>query len=548
MTGAADATACIQAAIDAAFAGGYTVVRCPTNASMVTSGPIYQDPPGNLRVSLTPTIFNFSLTFISEGGAQHEGHGCRIQPNFNNQVAWWIGSGQAMILKGVEILSTPYLYRCSLPNTGVGVAISERATRTTIENVEVSGFYTGIWAGQQGVGQLADVNTYQKDYILNACYGIAMIDPEAYINTVIDNVIQAHISIYAPNNCTVHVFGGNYSPNTVASNAFSISGISAVTGASATGITFTATVASPDTYVGTPVYNTYTLVTSHYGVLPLTMTAWNATTGVGTFATTPIWGLYYYPSANPAATTDIQTEIQAATTIYASEMVTIFYGSSVSVNGAHIENPQAPTTLFNTQTAFQGKPGVNQASLKNAYLNWDPSLTGWSPYGTENPTPSQLAMYYAQSVNPFINIGNGDLQISNTAINSQGPLIADWSGSTPQYKLHIDNTDKLMLNIRMGTWPLANTINNPVIGGGEYDVSPFITQASTVADAYRTTGIGKSPFWGFRPASYTRPCVQPSQYTTISGTLPAITGTGNGNYAVSYPIIWGGQQYQICDW
>ena len=88
------------------------------------------------------------------------------------------------------------------------------------------------------------------------------------------------------------------------------------------------------------------LKTADFGIVPAIMTNWNSGTHTGTFQIWQNWGFYYFPSTvNAISVSNLQSEIQAVTTIYAAERVTVLYGGAFDLTGAHIENPEACTTF-----------------------------------------------------------------------------------------------------------------------------------------------------------------------------------------------------------
>ena len=108
--------------------------------------------------------------------------------------------------------------------------------------------------------------------------------------------------------------------------------------------TFTTTIASPDIYFGS-VYNALNLVTAHFGVIPIVMTNWNSGTNVATFQTLAAWSFSNYQNnVNLITATDLQAEIQAVSTLYAAERVTIANGGGVHLINTFIENSDACTT------------------------------------------------------------------------------------------------------------------------------------------------------------------------------------------------------------
>ncbi|MCW2284283.1 hypothetical protein M2320_002069 [Rhodoblastus acidophilus] len=523
----------------------------------MTSGPIFQDAPGNLRANLAkPTIHAFSLAFIGPTGRNHEGAGCVVRPNFNDGVAWWIGPGRGMTLKGVAILGPNKGYRCAQPAAGIGVAISVGASLTHIEDTWVENFYTDYSEGAQGSPDLADSNTFVRPVAANACVGIHSAETQAYITSVYDMLNGATTAIMADIGTNIHVFGGNLSVTSAKSNAFRISNVSALTPAPAGNLhnyTFTATIGSPDPYVGTPVYNAYTIYTPDYGVIPVVLTAWNSITNLANFQIYPTWGHAFFGRLVATTISNISDELQAATTLYAAEMVTVIKGEQVSVNGAHIENPLAPTTLINSFSGF----GANGrfSKLENIYFNYDASMAAFAP--ENRPTPAQLALYYAQMAYPFINISNGSVDISDTQFGLSQPVLIDFANeaATNTADLYVSRSLGAQFNERVvtssGGWisyGQPTQTSSTYLGAGHFDRTPFLARLfNSQANGYRSTGFGQAPMWGFRPASYTRPCITPGQLSTLTGALPPITG-GPGRWAVNYPLLWGGQAYQLCDW
>ena len=83
-------------------------------------------------------------------------------------------------------------------------------------------------------------------------------------------------------------------------------------------------------------------------------------------------------------------------------------------------------------------------------------------------------------------------------------------------------------------------------GQGDFETSPFRgigTDGNGTSELMRTMGWNSGPFWGVRPAPWTVPCVTPTQYVTLLGTLPAFSSN-----TVTYPILWSTQMYRVCDW
>lgn len=580
MHGGADATACLQTAIDTAFNNSIHQVYCPAGANLITSSPIYQDPPGNLRSNITaPSTSAFSLNFTGLGGANHEspgsGNGCDIKPTFNNDVAWWIGPGRGMVLRGVNILgpSAGGAWRCNHPSVATqgawhpaGIAVSELASNTLIENTWVENFYSGYELGPNGPS-LADSDTFRKPDFNNVCIGVDNQNTQAFIVDIYDPVGNATTAISAINGENTYVYGGNLSAPSTASNSFTVGSFGSFTAtisfSNSFVYSFQATITAPDANVFTA-YNTYTLVTTDFGVIPLQMTAFNSGTGVATFQIYPPWGYYYFAGNNALSTTTLQAEISAATTLYAAEMLTTFAGANIHVWGGHVENG-GPTMFFNTLTLFGGS---TTASAQGVYFDEDPSQAGHAP--STNPSAANLAQYYTQATFPFIWLSNGQLNLEDIAFDSQAPLNIDaapWSSPTGSNLTSGFFNSNLLFGSHLTTLtggfnarytPQAGAyfgiqtypINSALLGIGTWDTDYFLSTAlapgGSNSDRQRNIGFEQSPTWGYRPAGWTRPCLTPAQVTAAGTTLASLFGTAN--YNLTYPLLYGGQQYQKCDW
>ncbi len=558
--GSTDDTAAIQAAIDAAYAANIqTTYLPPTGNCYKTTSRLKLDAPGNNPSS--PTIFNFSLSLVGEDGiGNHENFGSRICPNFNNDIALYVGTGQGMHVRGLQIVGPAVLYRGLQNASGVGIGIaggSGGPSRTLIENVWIENFYTGIKTAANGVDTLADSNTFRKIVITNAAQGIYIAGTQSFINSCYDcSINYTTMAFRSDVGGGLHVFGGNPSGVSGVSASFSISAMSALT-ATASGAsfdyTFTATVASPDDYIKGGVYNAFTIATTHFGVVPITLTSFNSGTNVGTFKIWHAWSVYYFPGANAQSDTTLQTEMQAASTLYAAEMLMVAKGSNVHLDGVHIENPSAPTIFFDTASGFGD---ARPSSAKNIFFDYDPSLSGFRP--SNSPSAAQLAQYYAAALFPFISIsGAGDLTIESSQYSlTTDPVIIDWpNDGDATGQLYVKDIKNFRVNTRtvsssggFSSFGIRAAINTSSLGGGIYDTSYFLTYGTIkpLADYLRSSGWQSSPQWGWRPAPFSAPAIAPAQLTTL-GSLPTISYSG-GSFTIDYPVIWGGQIYKLWDW
>lgn len=528
------------------------------------------DPVWWATTTATPSPASFNGSFSFEGSlglspGSNNDAGCIFQPTFTNAEAFWVGPGNGNVVENLHVIGSNQGTRCNYPTRGVGIAIaggSSGASRTKLVNVGVYNFYYGVKVSATSFDALADSNTIEKANISNVCLGVVYNHTQAFINDILHSNISANEAVVANLGTGVNIYGGNYTAyeNSLA-NAFAVSGC----GTSTTNntITLTCTVTSPDSYLTNTrcasntqcVYNAFAVKTADFGIVPLVITGYSSGTitlqtganapSVGAININNWWNMY----GNTLPST-LQTELAAATTLYASEMVTTFWGNHIHVAGIHIENFGVPTQLIRSSTNFGGtSPNI----IENILFNYDPSL----PPGA-SPSGSQLAVHYIQQSFPFI-YADGTAPIAFHGMASAtitDDLIIDvgrieqfsWSGNG-----HVNWPFGFRSSVVGANATFSSgytSVNTAGLGSGELD-TPVTAATQSFSDLYRSSGWGLAPYWGFRPAPYSRPCLTPSQITTLNGTLPAITNTGSGasiTYTVSYPLMWGGQQYQACDW
>jgi hypothetical protein len=570
-----DATACVQAAIDWAFSKGGTSVHCPENAALNTSGTIYEDPPGNLRTSLTsPTKFGWTMKFWSGSGqAASAVNQCTIRPQSQGWVVWYIGPGRGVTLDGVAI--TGYNpggaagHNCGIDNRTTGVSISRLSSRASVNHVFLSGFYTAIDTGENGDGN-GDSSTFFQNAIYSSCYAYQFLQTQAYVNGIYENtVLYTTNGVNAPTGVDVEVVGGNWSYAATLSNAFSISGTSGLTVTTGGGIgnyyEVTTKIASPDIYMTNGrVYNAFAIVTAHYGVVPLQLESWNSSTGVATFNILLNWSVTMFPGVNITRTTDIQDEIRATTTLYAVELPTVFTGGGVRVQGAHIED-DCGATYFRTLWTHSF---IQKAVFRDSYLAQIGGLANYRP--AYSPTAAHLACYYVGQTFPLFWVNGGDLEIDNVSLNNgtawaADPFIIDnfVSGQdTPANftvsRITAQPQGSAPFNVRTGTAQGGSykengylpTVMTSALGSGIYDQNYFLSYATgNYADGFRgAMGPGSSRMIGFRPDPSVSPCIFDTDivYGTLGSGTQTITGT-SPNLSASSPILFGGQEYQICN-
>lgn len=627
---------CVQAAIDAAIAAKVGAVLCPSGASILALNSIYVDDPRNLRVSITapPATIIQNLFFGNSNNLDATGQAgnCSIQPVAGVGVGVWIGAGRGMRENGISIFGpgsgTTTGYRCNQPTNTIGIAISQFGSQPLIENSYVQGEHTAFAISPNG-NDLGDSNTFRKVFFSNACYGIRNFASQSYINDITDVTGGATFGISADQGQNTWVRGSNLSVTSSQTNTFTIGSFTGFTatgdGNSGTSYSFTATITSPDTYVG-KVYNAYSLTTADYGVVPIqilggplvamsgtaspytlfitpwttpltypvgtqlivtgatpsslndtytvtgagggggggTVTAtcsvcsgtpamngvtgagyalaYNPSTGVTTFETAPMWNDFYWFGINAFATTTLQTEIAAATQLYAAEMVTTFVGTNMHIDGGHIEQDAGtPTTMLN---AFQSFGSFDTATIQNVRWNTDPSLAGSSPVASNNPNAN--ARYFAQAMNPLIQIVNGNVDIFDDDFAASGPVTIDFpiNATRQLFASHLTNTASFNTRVDINTFGFPTSVNDVVMGGGVWDTDYQLSSVvnSSTADRERSIGWNQMPMWGNRPNPQISPCITPAQITTVGTTLPALTPQ-----ATAYPVLFGGTQYKLCD-
>jgi len=608
--GSTDDTAAIQAAIDYAVNNGKQSIFCP-NGNYVTTRSLFLDPPGNLRgsaaawsagttyainnvvtsagvpwISLTngnigntpsvtstfweqtsaaPTLFHFSLAFTGprEGTANYESVGCNIKPTFNNAVAFWVGTGNGMSVTNIQIIGGGVgAYRGNQNPNGIGICVAGGgggANRGLIDNVLLFNFYTAFMTGCNQ-DSLAAEFTLRKVVFANCFVGINFSKTQNDINSVVD---------VSSGGCTtgvsgsgagrpINVQGGNLSTSGVAAK-FTFGSMTSLTTTTCPGTnfkcySFTGVITSPDVYVGS-VYNSYMLKTAHFGVVPFTMTSWNSGTNTGTFAIWPNWGAFYFNQSTDAqAVTDLQNEMQAVTTLYATERVTLFDGPAFhNFGGTWVENPSACTTFVNSTSGFNGD--ANSLFERN-FFNYDPSMNAVAGAGD-----ATLAYFYCQQSFPFINMGSGSGSITfKTTDFHQGttsdPVVIDIT-PTSAIRLFFEGINTTVTNpsCRATGWtgsgyPITASYLSQYSGGfgcGEWDQTPF-NVSNALANGgpgftqypYWQNGNGRTPWTGWRPAISGHPRIDSATFTTLQSISGVTLGT--------YPLVDGSVIYSLGDW
>lgn len=539
--GSADDTAAIQAAIDYAFAHNLSAVYCPAGVYKVSS-TIYLDPPGNLRTSWsTPTMFQFAMAFFGDpksSGAQPltATPSCQISATFDDGVALVVGPGQGMRVSDIAVRGPNSAYRCNLSPDGVGIGIAGGnggASDTLIQNTFVRYFFALYKTSVNG-GVLSDSNSFDHVGGFDGCYGIYLSGTQSFINNIntpyFGNVTYALLNSYGHQ---TQVIGGNLSTNTNQSHAFTISSVVA---ANCGGYTFclTAVVASPDAYIPN-VYDSFEILTTHFGLIPFKMTAWDA--GASTISLTALetWLDTNYGHNGYWFNNDIYDEVNAATTLYASERIRAIQGVGVELDGTHIENDQSCTTFYDSATVWGGQ---NSSELRNVFFNYNISL----------PEGATLANKYCQQAFPFIDLNQGSLRLSG----------GDWSpgAGTTNYPLNFDTViGSDIRGVQLNATALFNFRFNDTGGATSRAYSQIDVTDNVLSTVARGAGVWDQdyfsphswynqseltvPFCGYEPCPSATPNLSPTLYALVSGSLGAL-GT--------YPAIACRTVFKSLDW
>lgn len=538
-----------------------------------------------------PQRQDFSATFNGGpglGGSDFAGSACQFNLTYNNAVGFWTGAGNgilidSLIVKGPIVAGGPG-HHCGLPTSFIAgsdgsaaIAIpgdGGGANRTKLVNVGAQNMYAGIGVGWNGVQLgLGSENKIIDPNINNTCYGIYLTSEQNYINYVIGADVCGTTGLFMNGSAVgMTVEGGNWSceDSTEPATSFAMSSVSASFVSNQLTVTATLTLGG-DTYMVNTcnsiatcvsnVYNAFTLKTTHFGVIPMQMSAFNASTGAGTWVQIPQWSSIFQNTCCG----DVATEVNGLTKIYAAEMVTVLEGGGITAKNVHIENfsnPNGivPTTLINSD-------GIDRANvLTDIFLDYDPS--GYLYLGA-TPSDALLAAFYAQQVFDFITVGSTDVIISGLAEATTDEylmvsIIPGWgrltwhnspqSYANPWINLRYINSNNIYTSAFAPFSLQYVSAGTAGFGAGFFDTAPNASALPLVqtgtAQMSQMLGIGweQTPFWGNRPAPWTRPCISPSQNALLQ-SLPAITNSGSPPvYTVTYPILWGGQQYGICDW
>jgi hypothetical protein len=301
------------------------------------------------------TSFSYAATLYGVSGLSpigNHGAACQFNLTYNNAPGLWTASGNGVEVDSINIngaaVSGGPGHHCGLPSTGIGIAIpgdGGGANRTKLSGVGIQNMYEGIAVSTNNQGLGAE-NKFYDPFIANACLGIVFFSEQNYINYVIGADVCATTGLYMNTSSQgVTVEGGNWSceDGTEPATSFAMSSVSASQSNGVVTVSATLTVGG-DAYMvntcasitacATNVYNAFTMKTAHFGVIPFRLASFNSSTNAASFTSLPQWNVI-----NGNNTTgDLTTDINAVTTVYAAEMVTVFDGAGITANRIFLRN------------------------------------------------------------------------------------------------------------------------------------------------------------------------------------------------------------------
>ena len=270
------------------------------------------------------------------------------------------------------------------------------------------------------------------------------------------------------------------------------------------------------------------------------VSSYNELTNLATFEIYAPWIYENYglSGAGCCALNVINADIQANTIVYAAERVRVAQGSGIYLNGPHIENFGACTTLFDGTESWGGQVSNE---IKAPYFNTDIS---WSV------SPGDLSNYesqaYCQQSFPYIYMEGGTNGGSPQSLSLEGgnwnaavnPIIFDIA---PSSRLSGSQLGLGRFNVRVdsvsgsfphGEFEVASGLATPARGGGQWDDDYFLP-AGMYQNALLTAGELTTDFCGFEPCPWTIPNLSTTLYgmvatgsKTFNGYIDNGTGTG----------------------
>jgi hypothetical protein len=548
----------------------------------------YTPANSNKRASLNQ-VNGVQFTFMGTPNSTNSvSFGSCINPNFSNAQGIVMGPNNGGSLEDITVYIRLYADPVSLDassgtaikggiNPGsTGVCVSGTgagSSRTIIRRVAAYNAYTAFQVGTPG-GGLGDSNDFYHCTDGNCFISFSVNESQAFINSFYACNFTGRIGLLCRTQQTLTVYGGNYSTEGEAAEAtvfpLTAGGTSALTntdgssdlytfgqafinfGGGVRKLTFTATI-NPAT-VSTPdmanltthkytdgrngIYTVFTMLTAHFGLVPLLCTGYNPTTHVISLMVYPPWSGFAVNGSTYLTDTDFQAEIQACTSLYAATMVFPF---QAAINGFNpfVETIIASVCLFSNS--------IGPTSINGLTLDYEMNLSSIAP--GHSPTPQQLSHYYAQHAFPTFHCAGYDVEIRNLISGTAQFYDSFISDSVSGGRLIFDNAPMYPNNLRShtGVYGLAMdapSLNNGVFGGAASKLTVYDRPSIGGVGAKGSDwliGRGAFPQAGVRPAQYVIPSIFDYDVTTLAntGSLPAVAPN-----ACPYPLVYGGTIYQ----
>jgi hypothetical protein len=465
----------VKAAIAKALSEGKGAVIRPAGCSIAISEAVF------LGFAADQTNPSFSLALLTPGpSGNHESQGGAWKPLTNDFTAIKVGPGQHMRVIGQSVQWTAPPYRGLQDTDCISYAVAAESggcSGFAFIDCHSLGGYTIFSVGGFGAGALADSGKFDSCSGEGAVYGYNFENSQAYIQSIINNRVNARDIVRAALGHNINIFGGNYSGVSSRAAQFTITNISAVTAtASGNGFTysFTAEVSSPDADLEAGgVYQDAVIDDSRFGLIPLTITGYNAGTNVISLTTRSGWSLFYGQGTNLKTGSNLETRIQAATTLGVGERLTTFTGVSINQSGTiHLENASGFTRFLDMSAGFDG--GSQVCSFENIHANYDVALPA------DGDATKQTVKQKLQRSHPFLSISQGNaltfngVRLSQTSAGGASLVIETNGGQA----LSINNPITwLAPNVRCypGQDAMTNLYGGPssALGDGVWNPTPF---------------------------------------------------------------------------
>lgn len=555
--GISDDIAPLRAAVAAALSEGKQTILIPDGAECLISEPLFVGDVG------TPTNSNFSINLMGEGGTGQitSTIGSTITASFDDDVAIKFGPGQNCSCQNLFIKSSVSAnHPLLLDPAGAGLGIAGGAGGAAgfvASRVMVRNFYTAFQVDYNNFGSLAEHMAFDECEARVCAIGLDIPNTQNREISVTDCRLNATIGIHSWSS-PVNVRGGQFGSELQESATLTINTVSALTRtttaktisyydfpAGGTPVssfyTFTMVVDSPtvaqEALLAVNGYGAMGIDTASYGVVPVCPVSYDTGTNVLTVIVWPYWSMGSYGGLNIKTGTTIETELQAATSLYVAEWVQFFVGNGFNISGIHCEQANALVTAVGQIT---GGSGGGPSSYIQASFGW-PIAHG--NLAANNPVRK------LQQVFPFFLQNTSADLIIDRSTNQEGTgekVIVDFYGvgdsrismsNSSSFVGHIN--ERVMFNSNAGSEDAninyANTTCR-AFGGLYSDRTIHTVYPNSVANSY-TAGWVQSPCLGSRPMLYVAP--------QVASSLLAMVTTGAVG---SFPLLWGGQSYRLQTW